>query len=344
MADYGIFGKGSSGNSWFSRRLNDFHDSTKKYDPLGHYSVENPMKSAHWLVEKSSKGLADAGIGEGFNTRLNQEADENGKDFGLGTQRMGVGIASVLAAMYGGEAAFGGGEAGAGAGGTTGGFGTGESLGVLASDGGGGLLGGSGAAGGFGGDGMLLSYGDPGLGGAGGFAGDGMLTSYADPTVTSSGLAGDFTPTGELDASASLGNLDIPGSWKGETGTGGSSGGLLGYFQKLAGNTSSSGGSSGGSMNSSAQQPRQGLQEKNLGAPGLYEALAKIVSDQEQKKPKEQQTLLGTRENQNPNYRAVQDAGLKTDEQTMMKMDQLVGQGYSPDAAAILIRQQNGGY
>jgi hypothetical protein len=103
MADYGIFGHGSSGNSWFSRKLNDFHDSTKKYDPIGHYSVENPMKSAHWLVEKTSGGLADAGIGTGFNTRLNQEADENGNNFGLGSQRMGVGIGTVLAAMYGGD-------------------------------------------------------------------------------------------------------------------------------------------------------------------------------------------------------------------------------------------------
>jgi hypothetical protein len=127
MSDYGIFGHGSSGSGWFSRKLNDFHDSTKKYDPLGHYSVENPMKTAHWLVEKSSKGLADAGIGEGFNTRLNQEANENGNDFGLGTQRMGVGIASVLAAMYGygalGEGA--GGSAGTAEGGGSGALGYG---------------------------------------------------------------------------------------------------------------------------------------------------------------------------------------------------------------------------
>lgn len=113
MADYGIFGHGSSGNSWFSRRLNDFHDSTKKYDPIGHYSVENPMKSAHWLVEKSSKGLGDLGIAPGFNARLSAEADENGNNFGLGSQRMGLGIASVLGAMYGGSY-LGGGESSAG--------------------------------------------------------------------------------------------------------------------------------------------------------------------------------------------------------------------------------------
>lgn len=129
MADYGIFGHGSSGNGWFTRRLNDFHDSTKKYDPLGHYSVENPMKTAHWLVEKSSKGLADAGIGEGFNRRLNQEANENGNDFGLGTQRMGLGVAAVLGAMYG-SSYLGGGEAGAGGG--AGGSGT---VGVTGADG-----------------------------------------------------------------------------------------------------------------------------------------------------------------------------------------------------------------
>jgi hypothetical protein len=111
MADYGIFGHGSSGNSWFANRLDDFHDSTKKYDPIGHYSVENPMKSAHWLVEKSSKGLGDLGIAPGFNERLSGEADENGNNFGLGSQRMGLGIASVLGAMYGGSY-LGGGEAG----------------------------------------------------------------------------------------------------------------------------------------------------------------------------------------------------------------------------------------
>jgi hypothetical protein len=127
MADYGIFGHGSSGNSWFSRKLNDFHDSTKKYDPIGHYSVENPMKSAHWLVEKSSGGLADAGIGEGFNTRLNQEANENGNNFGLGTQRMGVGVGSVIGAMYGGSYLGGGsGSAGGGAGAAEGGLGAGN--------------------------------------------------------------------------------------------------------------------------------------------------------------------------------------------------------------------------
>jgi hypothetical protein len=136
MADYGIFGHGSSGNSWFSRKLNDFHDSTKKYDPIGHYSVENPMKSAHWLVEKTSGGLADAGIGTGFNTRLNQEADENGNNFGLGSQRMGVGIGSVLAAMYGGSYFGDGGSSAGGLGAGDGAFlGEGVSSGIPAWDG-----------------------------------------------------------------------------------------------------------------------------------------------------------------------------------------------------------------
>jgi hypothetical protein len=127
MANYGIFGHGSNG-SWFSDKLNDFHDSTKKYDPISHYSVEYPMKGAHWLVEKSSGGLADAGIGEGWNTRLNQEADENGDNFGIGSQRMGVGIGSVIGAMYGYGAATAG-EAGAGSGAAAGG--SGEGLGAI---------------------------------------------------------------------------------------------------------------------------------------------------------------------------------------------------------------------
>lgn len=120
MADFGIFGKG--GGSWLSKSLNKFHGHTKKYDPIGHYSVEAPLKSAHWLVEKSSKGLADAGIGEGFNRRLSEEADENGNNFGLGSQRMAAGIGTVLAGMYGyglaaGEGAGGAAGSGAGAGG-----------------------------------------------------------------------------------------------------------------------------------------------------------------------------------------------------------------------------------
>lgn len=122
MADYGIFGHGSSGNSWFANKLDDFHDSTKKYDPISHYAVEWPMKGAHWLVEKSSKGLANAGIGEGFNTRLNQEADENGNNFGLGSQRMGLGILSVLGGMYAAGAA-GAGSGGSAAGGSAAGGG-----------------------------------------------------------------------------------------------------------------------------------------------------------------------------------------------------------------------------
>lgn len=127
MANYGIFGHGSSGNGWFTSKLGDFHRWTKKWEPLGHYSVENPMKTAHWLVEKSSKGLADAGIGEGWNTRLNQEADENGDNFALGTTRMGVGVGSVIGAMYG--ASYLGGGSSAGAGGSSAGGGAGAAAG-----------------------------------------------------------------------------------------------------------------------------------------------------------------------------------------------------------------------
>lgn len=114
MADYGLFGHGSSGNGWFTNKLNDFHASTKKYDPIGHYSVENPMKTGDWLVEKSSKWLADAGIGEGFNRRLNAEANENGNNFGLSATRAGTGAAAVIGGLYGYGALGGGGASGAG--------------------------------------------------------------------------------------------------------------------------------------------------------------------------------------------------------------------------------------
>lgn len=109
MSDYGIFGKGSSGDSWFANRVDDFHESTKKWDPVSHYSVELPMKGAHWLVEKGAGGAADAGIAPDFMNRLSDEADENGSNFGLGSQRMGLGIGSVLGGMYAYGAAAGGG-------------------------------------------------------------------------------------------------------------------------------------------------------------------------------------------------------------------------------------------
>lgn len=136
MADYGIFGHGSSGDSWFANRLNDFHDSTKKWDPVSHYSVELPMKGAHGLVEKSSGWLADAGIAPGFNERLSQEANENQGDFGLGSQRMGLGILGTLGAMYGYGAMGGGEAAGGGLGAGDGAFlGEGVASGVPAWDG-----------------------------------------------------------------------------------------------------------------------------------------------------------------------------------------------------------------
>jgi hypothetical protein len=132
MADYGIFGHGSSGNGWFTNKLRDFHESTKKYDPLGHYSVENPMKAGDWLVEKSSGALADAGIGEGFNTRLNQEANQNGNDWALSATRAGTGAATVIGGMYG-YGALSGGGAGAGAGGSAGAGSAGAGVGAEAA-------------------------------------------------------------------------------------------------------------------------------------------------------------------------------------------------------------------
>jgi len=189
MADYGIFGHGSSGNSAFARGLDKFHGHTKKYDPLGHYSVEMPLKGAHWLVEKSSKGLADAGIGTGFNTRLNQEADENGNNFGLGSQRMGLGILSYLGGMYalgGGEAAGGAGSAG-GAGGAAPnalGYGLGGSSGYV-------IPGGGGAAGAGGGAGLGAgTYLEQGGGMVGGNGGNGLSWLNADGTSGTTGALG----------------------------------------------------------------------------------------------------------------------------------------------------------
>lgn len=250
MADYGIFGKGSNG-SWFSDKLNDFHDSTKKYDPISHYSVEYPMKGAHWLVEKSSKGLADAGIGEGWNRRLNQEADENGDNFGIGSQRMGVGIASVIGAMYGYGAAAGEG-AGAGAG-----AGLGEGVGTW---GGGASAGEIGALEGGLGGGSALGYGTTGMDG------------YTMPGSGGESAGSWFDPNGLPEGSQYAQDIPTNNSWwKNQTGTG------TGSQQQQ-----------GGQQGAQGQQVKQKFQSPNMGNPALAAALAKLVSSQQTEKRKQE--------------------------------------------------------
>lgn len=254
MADYGIFGHGSSGNSWFANKLDDFHASTKKYDPLGHYAVEWPMKGAHWLVEKSSKGLADAGIGEGFNRRLSSEADENGNNFGLGSQRMGLGILSVLGGMYGlsGEAA---GAAGSGAGG------------------GGAAAGGAPTALGYGLGGTagytLPGSGGAAAGGAAGGLGSGLYMEQGGGMVADSG-GGGFNWLNADGTSGSTGLL----------GQGGSSGGLMQQLMQQGG--------SGGQQQAQGQQGSGRPGGTMLGNPALTAALAKLVEDDAKAKREQQ--------------------------------------------------------
>lgn len=267
MADYGIFGHGSSGNSWFANTLDKFHGHTKKYDPLGHYSVEMPMKGAHWLVEKSSKGLADAGIGEGFNRRLNQEADENGNNFGLGSQRMGLGILSVLGGMYGYGAAGAGGASGGGAAGL-GEVGAGG-LGAVGGTSGGAGLGGLGSLGG----------GLGGLGSAGSGAAGGMPIGAGGYAEAGGGYVADAPGGGFnwLNGDGSTGATGLLGQ-------GGSSSSLMEQLTKQ-GQGGGSGGQQGGGQSG-------GPQGTMLGNPSLTAALAKLVEGDQKAKAQRERGLL----------------------------------------------------
>jgi len=153
------------------------------------------LKGAQWLVDKGAKGLGNMGIAPGFMNRLSAEADENGNNFGLGSQRMGLGILSYLGGMYalgggGGGAAGGAGGGGAAAGGGSAapnalGYGLGGSSGyVLPSGGGSAAAGGGGAGLGAG------TYLEQGGGVVGGNGGNGLSWLNADGTAGTTGALG----------------------------------------------------------------------------------------------------------------------------------------------------------
>jgi hypothetical protein len=100
--------------------LGQFHAFTKKYDPVGHYAVEGPLKTADWSVKKTSEGLGRAARKAGVNSHLPdmvaEQAGDNQSDFAKSAPRH---IASA-ALIYGGISAAGASGSGATGGGTTG--------------------------------------------------------------------------------------------------------------------------------------------------------------------------------------------------------------------------------
>lgn len=162
---------------WLSEALNTVHTFTKKYDPIGHYSVGNPLKTGDWLVQKGARGVMslakdldpnDKLNAYKLNNRLERKAGENMGNFGLSAQRAGT----VAALVYGGISAYGaatGGTASGGAGAGAAGGGS-EVLGTAGGSGSGGIgaseaLGSAGSAGGAGSAPSAIGYGAEGMSG-----------------------------------------------------------------------------------------------------------------------------------------------------------------------------------
>lgn len=151
--------------SWLSDKLNKFHGHTKKYEPLGHYTVGGGLKAGDWLVKNTGKGLRKAGL-SGYmgeqNERVIDKAGENQGDFGKSASRAGSVAALIYGGMYG-AGALGAGEAGGSAGAAGGGTALGTGEGAFLGEGvASGVPAWDGAAGGMG-----LGFDPNGLGGSG---------------------------------------------------------------------------------------------------------------------------------------------------------------------------------
>lgn len=241
-------------SSW----LGQFHDFTKKYDPLGHELVNGMWKSSTGIVNESSRAMQKLGDKWGINTKIpeygkNLSAKDKGSFNRWGENTIG-GVGAVLGGGYalGGEAAGGAGAGGIGEVGA-GGLGT---LGGGVGGGGASSIGGGGAAAGA--SGMPL--------GAGGYAEAGGGYVADAPGGGFSWLNGDGTS-----------------GMTGLLGQGGSSGGLM---QQLAQQGGSGGGQQGG------QQQGGATGGTMLGNPALTAALAKLVEDDERAKREQQGEIM----------------------------------------------------
>lgn len=162
--------------------LQEFHDFTKKADPVDHYLMDSAWKSSTGIVNGTSKGLVRVGNALGVNTSIPQMGANTSQKDKESFGRWGENTLGTAGAIIGGGYALGGSGAGAGSGavaeggGTALGTGAGYTVPGVAGEGGGAVVGAD------------------SLGGAAG----------------TSGASSAFNPEG-LDASASAGNLDIPG-------------------------------------------------------------------------------------------------------------------------------------
>lgn len=232
----------------FYDMINDFHDSSKKWDPITHYTLDATHKASTKSVQETSRGF---GYDHGVDMANKDEAD-----FG----RWGGNTLGAAAAIYGGMSAYG---AGAGEG---------------AAAGGGGGAGEAGAGGGgswlsnlFGNGGT--TYMEQGGGAVTDAGGDGAISWVnADGTTGATNGAG----------SGTWGNMlkSALGSSSSSSGSSGSSG-------------SSSGSSSGGGTATASAAPGYGHSDQAGGGnPALSEALARLVSEQEQTKRQQQNPFL----------------------------------------------------
>lgn len=162
-------------SSW----LGQFHDFTKKYDPLGHALVDGAWKSSTKLVNETSKGLSKVGGALGISTKLPDYGTALSQKDKDSFSRWGENTLGSVAALYGGASALGGsGSAASGGSGALGSSGVPWAAGVDAGAGGASGLGYAEAGGGF--------VGNAGAeGGAGSFFGSG--SSAFNPQMAQQG-------------------------------------------------------------------------------------------------------------------------------------------------------------
>lgn len=96
-------------SSW----LGQFHDFTKKYDPLGHALVDLAHKSSTSLVNETSKGLSKVGGALGISTALPDYWTNQSQKDKDNFSRWGENTLGSAAAIYGGMSALGGSGSGA---------------------------------------------------------------------------------------------------------------------------------------------------------------------------------------------------------------------------------------
>jgi hypothetical protein len=159
-------------SSW----LGQFHDFTKKYDPLGHELVNGMWKSSTGIVNESSRAMQSLGEKWGINTKIPEYGKNLSQKDKESFNRWGENTIGAAGAVIGGMYAAGGEGAAAG----------------------GGAVEGGGAAGGLGaGNGAFLGEGVPsGIGAWDGAAGGSGLGFNPNGMPEGSSLASDFPTQG----------------------------------------------------------------------------------------------------------------------------------------------------